>query len=141
MAGGSRFGDSWAVLQRALKELRAAWPSRGWSWDGRLQCVSSSFVTELESKARAATATALPTEFTSSTLSRAPSPYRELAERTGGLRPGQMLLVSTPVGHLYAYGLWWPWGDGMTTSLRIGLGGAESAEAHQALRDAFGVEL
>jgi hypothetical protein len=140
--GGSRFGDSWSGLLRALKDLRAAWPTRGWSWDARLQCVSSSFITELESKARAATTTALPTEFTSATLSRAPVPYRELAERTGGLRSGQMLLVSVPVGPAFAYGLWWPWGDGMTTSLRIGLGGPDASnDALQGLRDAFGVEL
>jgi hypothetical protein len=142
MTGGSRFGDSWSGILRALKEMRASWPTRGWSWDGRLQCVSSSFSTELEPKARAASATALPSEFTSTTLSRASAPFRELAERTGGLRPGQMLLVSAPVGQAFAYGLWWPWGDGMTTSLRIGLGGLNAShEALQGLRDAFGVEL
>jgi hypothetical protein len=142
MTGGSKFGESLSGLLRALRELRAAWPQRGWSWDGRLQCVSSSFVTELEPKARAATAGVLPTEFTSATLSRAPTPYRELAERTGGLRSGQLLLVSVPMGHAFAYGLWWPWGDGMTTSLRVGLAGADSShEALQGLRDAFGVEL
>jgi hypothetical protein len=107
-----------------------------------LQCVSSSFSTELEPKARAAAAPTLITEFTSSTLPRAAAPVRELAERTGGLRPGQMLLVSASAGHAFAYGLWWPWGDGMTTSLRIGLGGPTATQdALQGLRDAFGVEL
>ena len=139
---GSRSGDSWSLVLRALKELRGSWPTRGWSWDGRLQCVSSSFAAELEPKARAATASALPSEFTSTTLSRAAAPFRDLAERTGGLRAGQMLLVSAPVGHSFAYGLWWPWGDGMTTSLRIGLGGPDAtSDALQGLRDAFGVEL
>ncbi len=138
----SGFADSWSVIVRALKDLRASWPTRGWSWDGRLSCVSSSFSTELEPKARAASMVALPSEFTTTTLARAPGYLRELAERTGGLRPGQMLLASAPVGHAFAYGLWWPWGDGMTTSLRIGLGGAEATqEALQRLRDAFSVEL
>ena len=72
----------------------------------------------------------------------APTFLRELAQHTGGLRSGQSLFASAPIGRSHAYGLWWPWGDGMTTSLRIGLGGADaSQEALQGLRDAFGVEL
>ncbi|HEY8042184.1 MAG TPA: hypothetical protein VIF15_20410 [Polyangiaceae bacterium] len=134
--------DSWRSLFGAMKELRAAWPSRGWSWDSRQSCVSSSFSVELEPKARTATALALSTEWTSATIQRAPAPLRELAERTGGLRAGQMILASAAVGSAFGYGLWWPWGDGMTTSVRIGLGGPEATqEALQRLRDVFSVEL
>jgi len=67
---------------------------------------------------------------------------REVADRAGGLRAGQLILASGPVGGYFSYGLWWPWGDGMTTSVRIGLGGPGSKqEALQRLRDIFGVEL
>ncbi len=124
-----------------MKELRAAWPARGWSWDSRLSCVSSSFAAELESSARAA-AKSLVTEWTSSNIAKAPAHLRELAERTGGLRAGQKLLTSAPVGASFVYGLWWPWGDGMTTSMRIGLGGPDAtSDALQRLRDAFSVQL
>ncbi|MGH7295128.1 MAG: hypothetical protein ACRELB_09355 [Polyangiaceae bacterium] len=125
-----------------MKEVRAAWPARGWSWDNRLTCVSSSFATELEGNARTAAGLALGSEWTSSTIHRASPQVRALAERTGGLRSGQMILVSAGVGAAFAYGLWWPWGDGMTTSLRIGLEGVDSSQdAFQRLRDSFGVEL
>jgi hypothetical protein len=134
-------GGSWSVLFAAMKEVRAAWPARGWSWDNRLNCVSSSFATELEGKARAAAGLALGSEYTSSTIHRAIPQVRTLAERTGGLRSGQLILVSAGVGAAFAYGLWWPWGDGMTTSLRIGLEGIDSSDAFQRLRDAFNVEL
>lgn len=136
------FGDAWLVILSSLKELRGGWPTRGWSWDARQSCVASSFSVELEDKARAAASVALSREWTMTTIDRAPSPLRELAERTGGLREGQMLLASAPVGAAFAYALWWPWGDGMTTSARVGLGGpAVKPDDLQRLRDTFGVQL
>jgi hypothetical protein len=139
---GSAKKDSCSVLLHALKDVRATWPMRGWSWDGRWSCISSSFSVELEPKARAAIAPVLTNEWGPLTLARAPSPIREVAERTGGLRAGQAILASAASADIFAYGLWWPWGDGMTTSLRVGLGGVSaSQEALQRLRDAFGVEL
>ncbi len=135
-------GDVWSPVFRALKELRAAWPTRGWSWDGRLSCVSSSFSIEFETKARAAVALALPNQWLHGMLGSGPSAVRDVAERAGGLRPGQSIHSSNPVGSAFAYGLWWPWGDAMTASMRIGLGGYDATqEAFQRLRDTFGVEL
>jgi hypothetical protein len=135
-------GDAWSLLFGSLKELRVAWPSRGWSWDTRLSCVTSSFNSELDAKARTAVTTTLSTEWTSVTIQRASVPLRDLAERTGGLRAGQFIFSSGTIGTNFAFGLWWPWGDGMTTSLRVGLGGSGLREdAYQRLRDVFSVEL
>jgi len=141
MSTGPVGGDAWSLLFAAMRELRSAWPSRGWSWDTRLSCVTSSFSAELEGKARAAVAVAMSTEWTSVSIQRASPAFRDLAERTGGLRAGQLIFSSATIGANFAYGLWWPWGDGMTTSLRIGLGGPSVRdEAFQRLRDVFGVE-
>jgi hypothetical protein len=141
MSTGPVVGDAWSLLFAALKELRLAWPSRGWSWDTRLSCLTSSFNSELETRARAAVIAALSTEWTSTTIQRASVPLRDLAERTGGLRAGQFMFSSATIGAHFAYGLWWPWGDAMTTSVRVGLGGAGlREESHQRLRDLFGVE-
>jgi len=110
--------------------------------DTKLSCVSSSFVVELEPRARASAGTSLQHEWSSTTLVRAPAQVREIAERTGGLRAGQLLMASSDAAADFAYGLWWPWGDGMTTSLRIGLAGNRATDgAMQKLRDVFGVEL
>jgi hypothetical protein len=134
-------GDTWALLFNALKDLRAAWPSRGWSWDTRLTCVTSSFVVEFEAKARSAVAVALTSEWTATTIQSAPAVLKDLAERSGGLRSGQLIFSSPAVAGLFAYGLWWPWGDSITTSLRIGLGGPNAREdALRRLRDVFNVE-
>jgi hypothetical protein len=135
-------GDAWYVILSSLKGFRAAWPSRGWSWDARQSCVASSFSVELEGRAMAAARGALPREWTPTTIEQAPPPLREIADRAGGLREGQMLLASPGVGAAFAYGLWWPWGDGMTISARVGLGGATvKPEVLQRLRDDFGVQL
>jgi hypothetical protein len=125
-----------------MKDLRAAWPSRGWSWDKRLSCVTSSFADELDPSARAVASVAFPSEWLPNTLSKAPPAVRDLVERAGGIRAGQRVLSSAVIGSSFLYCLWWPWGDGMTTSVRIGLGSANpSQDALQRLRDSFGVEL
>ncbi len=142
MSPGPVVGDSWTPFFTALKDLRSSWPARGWSWDSRFSCVTSSFSAELESKARTSMAVALGVEWTSTTIQRAPTPVRELGERTGGIRAGQLVLTSALVGNSFGYCLWWPWGDGITTSARIGLAAPHvSQDAFQRLRDTFGVEL
>ncbi len=133
--------DPWAAPFATLKELRAVWPSRGWSWDGRLACVSSSFSVDFETRARAAVVAALPGEWNPVTIQRAPAHLREVADRTGGLRPGQALYSGPSVGVAFVFGLWWPWGDGMTTSMRIGLANVDAShEPARRMREVFGVE-
>jgi hypothetical protein len=134
--------DPWSTILSSLGEVRAGWPSRGWSWDARVGCVVSSFSTEFEIQASIAAGLVLSQVWTPSTIKQAPGPLRVLAWRTGGLREGQRMLASAPVGGGFAYGLWWPWEDGMTISARIGLGGLElRPKIHEQLRDAFRVQL
>ena len=133
---------SWQPLMDRFTKLKASWPARAWSWDSRLICVTSSFSVEVEQKARAAALEALPVEFTASTLARAPAELRRVAERSGGLRMGQALLTARDGGSLIPFGLWWPWGDGMTTSFRVGLDGLEwDDDPYPHVRDIFGVQL
>ncbi len=134
-------GDPLNQLLDALKRVKAGWPQRGWSWDSRLTCVSSSFNTEIEPRARQAASVVLQSEWSMGNIDQAPSAVRTIAQSTGGLRQGQRVLSSPAYGRFFAYGLWWPWGDGMTTSMRIGLGGAEGVrDATMRLCAAFGVE-
>jgi hypothetical protein len=106
-----------------------------------MTCVTSSFNVEAEAKARAAVTAALPTEWTSVTIQSAPQPLKDLSERTGGLRAGQLIFVSGPATGSFGYGLWWPWGDAITTSFRVGLAGPGAREdAFRRLRDVFNVE-
>lgn len=122
----------------ALGFLRAAWPGGGWSWDNRLTCAASSFNIELAGEARAAADLALRHEWTRRTLASAPPLVREIAEQSGGVRDDQYLLASDPVDRVIAFGLWWPWGDEQTISLRVGLAGHRVDPLRDQLRDLFG---
>jgi hypothetical protein len=136
------WNDAWQPLFDSLTRMRGSWPTRGWSWDPRLQCCTSSFTTEQEPAARTATAMALTTEYTSATIIRAPQALRDVADRAGGVRVGQLVLSCGPVAGLIVYGLWWPWGDGETVSLRVGLADADpQREPSLKFRDVFGVTM
>jgi hypothetical protein len=135
-------GDATQPLFDALARLKQEWPARGWSWDSRLISLASTFTVPYEAQARKAAALALPVEYTSVSIAGAPHEMREVATRTGGLRPGQFLFGGGPTGGLSAFGLWWPWGDGETISLRVGLIDVEPGrEPWRRLRDIFGVSM
>ena len=114
--------EAFRALFDALRQLRTAWPNRAsWSWDGRMKCVAAAFASELAAAAGQAAAGALPERWTTATIEKAPEAVQSLADQYGGIRSNQLLLTrSTPDG-LVAFGLWWPWGDGTTISLRIGI--------------------
>lgn len=127
-------------MAEAFKRMRAAWPTRGWSWDSRLNCITSSFSADFEARARSAAAQALPHRFTAATLATAPARIRDVVERSGGLRSSQIALAGGSPTGILAYGLWWPWVDQATISLRVGLCDVEPAhEPYPTLREIFGV--
>lgn len=139
MPTSERFASS--PLFDSLVRLRAAWPGGGWSWDGRLSCVSSSFSVELTDEARTAAKRALPHEWTAESIGTAPDIIREVADVSGGVRAEQLVLATDPDARMIAFGLWWPWGDDVTISLRVGLTGRVSEDDQDSFRDLFGASL
>jgi hypothetical protein len=136
----ARSNPAWDPLFARLSTLKANWPARAWSWDGRFVCITSSFTVEFDTAARAAARAALPVEYTSATLARASSDIRRVSERTGGLRSGQMLLTADDSPGLVMFGLWWPWGDGATTSFRVGIENLEwNDDPYPRVREIFNV--
>lgn len=136
------WNDAWQPVFDSLARMKAGWPTRGWSWDPRLNCCTSSFTTEQEPAARRATQLALQQEWTSSTIVRAPQQLRDVVERSGGIRAGQLALSTGPISGLMVFGLWWPWGDAETVSLRVGLCDVDPAkDPFNRFRDVFGVSF
>lgn len=127
----------------ALGRMKSKWPGRGWSWDPRLNCVASSINVELSSEALAAASSAFPREWTITNLATAPSIVRAAAEGTGGIRPDQILMTMEPLGSNLVYGLWWPWGDDVTVSFRVGMNGPvlTREEVQTRFRELFGAAL
>ena len=132
---------AWEPLFARLTTLKAHWPARAWSWDKRFTCITSSFTVEYEAQARAAARAALTTEITSKSLALAPANVRAFAERTGGLRAGQMLLRADDAPGLFVFGLWWPWGDDATISFRIGIADLEwNDDPYPRFRQIFNID-
>jgi hypothetical protein len=129
----------WDSLFAALDRLRASWPDATWTYDRRLKCVASSIPIAREPEARAAMIETLPTSWSEATLATAPAAVKALAESCGGLRASQLLFWGGGDAP-GAFGLWWPWGDGTTVSLRIGLHDVDlPKERYPRLRDVFGI--
>ncbi|MBX7101997.1 MAG: hypothetical protein K1X89_30060 [Myxococcaceae bacterium] len=134
-------GDVWAGLFEACTPLLTGWPGAAWKWDGRFEAVESAFPRSAEAVAREKAVALLPSVWTSATVKEAPEAVRALAADTGGLRAGQLLFSAAPVESALPFGLWWPWGDGKTVTLRIGLSGLDAgAPAVVRLVERFGVK-
>lgn len=132
----------WEPILGKLRKLRTDWPARGWTWDSRFLCVSSSISIQFEAKAKAAISQALVDQYDSATLSKAPPTLRDVVERTGGLRAGQFLYGGIVEAQPVIFGLWWPWGNGETISMRVGLAGVDvMREPYPSFRDVFGASL
>ena len=131
---------NWEAVFGALARLRERWPSADWSYDRRLRCVASSIPVAGAAAARAAFAEVFPTSCSSGKLASAPASVQTLAESCGGLRAAQELLWGGDADGAGAFGLWWPWGDGTTVTLRVGLHGLDQPKVrYPRLRDLFGI--
>ena len=113
--------EPWQPLLDGLTKLRGAWPGGAGGWDPRFKCVSSSFGNEIARRARDAMVGVLGTEWSVATIPGASEAVRALAGRYGGVRSGQFLFTGDVVAGMHLFGLWWPWGDGATVSLRVGV--------------------
>jgi hypothetical protein len=136
----STSAEPWQPILDALTTLRTGWPSSDWTWDHRLKCAVSSFAADLVPAASASLNAIVAADWTSSTLPTATDDIRALADRCGGLRPGQRLLTGTAVAGLLPYALWWPWGDGSMISVRLGIANSDRPkELFPQLRAVFGI--
>src|SRR5262245_60950982 len=111
----------WDELWSGLQQLKEKWPGTDWSYDHRLKCVTSVIESAQATGARALLGEVMPTEWNGASIKTAPDGVRAIADKSGGLRGGQLLLWNGGPATPGAFGLWWPWGDGSSVSLRIGL--------------------
>ena len=132
--------EAWELVFGALAGLRERWPSTDWTYDRRFKCVASSITISDEAAARLACVDALPDTWSKESLVGAPADVQALSETSGGLRASQQLLWGGGASTPGAFGLWWPWGDGTTVSLRIGLHHVDLPKVrYPRLRDVFGI--
>ena len=120
-----------------LARFRGVWPKKGWSWDYRLNCVASSFHADLTQECEGALIVSFKDMFDQRTIERASDNIAELADAAGGIRSDQRIYVMRSTGRLMPYAMWWPWGDEITISLRVGLSGYVGDADFQRLQSEF----
>ncbi|MFT7625168.1 MAG: hypothetical protein ACI9WU_004359 [Myxococcota bacterium] len=104
-----------------LPNLARRWPAGPWVWDLRFNCAICNCPTDVAEQARGELEAALPDVCDHTSIASMPDAVRDMVNMTGGLRPGQLVFVGPegPAGR--PFGLWWPWLDGRTVSIRVGL--------------------
>lgn len=96
------------------------WESGDWSWDGRFSCPTAVVEDEDRERALGILRKELHTVYNHMNHQNLPGPLARIIEFTGGLRPGQCILIDQGKGDVYRYALWWPWTNGVTVSIRLG---------------------
>jgi hypothetical protein len=120
-----------------LEQLRRLWPKKGWSWDYRFNCVASSFHVDLTQECEDALAQIFPDVFDQRTIGKAPEYLQDLSEEIGGVRSDQRVYTMPSTARLIPYAMWWPWGDEITISLRVGLAGYVGESDQQRMQVEF----
>jgi len=90
-----------------------------WSWDARLGAALAVFTTADRDGVQAFLARHLPDAWDAPAIREAPEAVQRLVDALGGLRSGQRVLAFAAPGGDFLAGVWWPWGDGTTISVRV----------------------
>ncbi len=92
-----------------------------WEWDDYIGAFLATFPPDLVPQIETICDKYFVSSWGTASLDKIPPSVLAIADSLGGLRNTQRLLVTRPGEFVMAYGAWWPWGDGKTISLRIGL--------------------
>lgn len=115
-----------------------------WKWDDRFETVLAEFnVTEKE-KIHIGLTRHMGEIWTVDQGSRPPKVVQMIIDYFGGLNPGQALFTSDPNQDGLLLCAWWPWGNGKTISIRLGvfaesLSDQDNEELTRLFRGWFGI--
>jgi hypothetical protein len=118
--------------------------SMTWEWDDRFGGVLAAFEEGEKDRVAAVLATHFSQACDGATINDAPDEVSDAMARFGGLHPGQLLYHSKLNRNLISLGLWWPWSNGTTISIRFiphSVNGAENEieELRAAMPGIFGL--
>lgn len=108
-------------LEKISRErLNASWGVLSWKWDQRFEAFLSEFSTDKRDEFRSILERDFSNVWDSTNIREAPDIVKMFNNNFGGLRSGQLLFTTDPTSQdVFICGVWWPWGDGRTISLRI----------------------
>ena len=90
-----------------------------WEWDDRFDCVLAAFDITDKDRVSGVMNTHFGHVWDSATISDAPGSVSSAIGNFGGLGPGQLLFTSDSAHAAFLLGLWWPWDNGATISVRL----------------------
>jgi len=92
-----------------------------WKWDGRFGTLLAEFPLEKKAAVLGILDQYLVSRWDSASIADAPETVKNVKGHLGGLMAGQLLLLSDPEAEPLIYCAWWPWGNGQTISIRVGV--------------------
>ena len=131
-----------ASLKEFFQRLAEKLARPAWTWDPRFGCVLCELkVPEEREDVLAVLRDLFSDTWTSAEIADAPDVVQTVRRHLGGVMFGQILFTCDSADEGTAYCAWWPWGDGRTTSIRVGWadGPEEGVAVEATLRDAFRV--
>ena len=97
------------------------WAGSQWSWDARFRCPNAVVEGDEREATIALLRRELPNTYDHTKYAQLPAQISALVDATGGLRPGQCVMTDNGRDGAYRYALWWPWTNGVTVSIRLGV--------------------
>ena len=99
-----------------------------WEWDGRFGGVLAAFDVDDKERVSGIVNTQLTQVWDGASINDAPKSVSSAIQNFGGLKSGQLLFTSDVTQNVILLGLWWPWGNGTTISIRFVPYGLDSSE-------------
>ena len=90
-----------------------------WKWEDRFGVALAEFNVANQDDIRGILEGFLTNTWDNSTISNAPDIIQQLVNKFNGLKSGQLLFTSDTEQDDFLFGIWWPWGNGNTISIRV----------------------
>lgn len=134
-----------SMLEKSCREIVDAFENKvSWKWDNRFETALAEIsVSDKESVDRIISAH-MGFAWDNRNFKDTPETVRMIIDSFDGLNPGQLLFTSDPDREDLVLCAWWPWGNGRTISIRLGvfvksLNNDDSEELTQLFRGWFGL--
>ncbi len=91
-----------------------------WQGDERFSAALVVIKNKNEESIRALLADQFQNQYNSKTIKKASKPVKNMIKAFSGMKPGQILFTSIEK-EVILFTAWWPWSDGASVSLRVGI--------------------
>ncbi len=92
-----------------------------WELDDRFNTVVAAFERNSSEIILSALKASFSQEWSKKTVRKAPAHIKSIADSISGIETGQIVFTTNGGADPVLFAAWWPWGDGINISLRIGV--------------------